>query len=105
MPTYKASFAIATGKPRPYPYQQALAGGDEGRACASQLIDIPTGLGKTAAVVIAWIWNRVVLQRQDWPRRLLYCLPMRTLVEQTEAEVEQRVNNLSYVPNRPTERA
>jgi len=71
------------GKGRtPYVYQRELAGGDEGHPCASLLIDIPTGLGKTAAVVLAWLWNRVVLQRNDWPRRLVYCLPMRTLVEQ-----------------------
>lgn len=43
----------------PYPYQKRLAGGDDGRVCESLLIDIPTGLGKTAAVTIAWLWNRV----------------------------------------------
>jgi hypothetical protein len=31
-----------------------------GRACSSLLINIPTGLGKTAAVVLAWLWNHVV---------------------------------------------
>ena len=45
----------------------------------SLLINVPTGCGKTAAVVLAWLWNRVALQRSDWPRRLVYCLPMRTL--------------------------
>jgi CRISPR-associated endonuclease/helicase Cas3 len=30
----------------------------EGSDCQSQLINIPTGLGKTAAVVLAWLWNR-----------------------------------------------
>jgi len=61
--------------------------------CRSQLINIPTGLGKTAAVVMAWLWNRVALQRSDWPRRLVYCLPMRTLVEQTEGEVKRWIEN------------
>jgi hypothetical protein len=28
-----------------------------GVCCQSRLIDIPTGLGKTAAVVLAWLWN------------------------------------------------
>jgi CRISPR-associated endonuclease/helicase Cas3 len=41
-------------------------------------------LGKTAAVVLAWLWNRVQRPDSEWPRRLVYCLPMRTLVEQTE---------------------
>jgi len=31
----------------------------EDSACESRLIEIPTGLGKTAAVVLAWLWNRV----------------------------------------------
>jgi len=79
----------------PFDYQCRLACGerkgrveaewlDDGTDCRSQLINIPTGLGKTAAVVLAWLWNRVQLQNPKWPRRLAYCLPMRTLVEQTE---------------------
>jgi len=73
----------------PYDYQSRLAGNDSGTACRSQLINIPTGLGKTAAVVLAWLWNRVQLQNPKWPRRLVYCLPMRTLVEQTQEEVQK----------------
>jgi CRISPR-associated endonuclease/helicase Cas3 len=45
---------------------------------------IPTGFGKTAAVILAWLW-KVRNEDPDTPRRLVYCLPMRTLVEQTEA--------------------
>lgn len=71
----------------PYDYQRRLAGAanSEGPApggtfpCKSQLISIPTGLGKTAAVVLAWLWNRVHLKRDDWPRRLVICLPMSDL--------------------------
>ena len=81
-------FRSATGN-MPYDYQSRLAGKDSGTACRSQLINIPTGLGKTAAVVLAWLWNRVQLQNPEWPRRLVYCLPMRTLVEQTDAEVKE----------------
>ncbi len=58
------------------------------------LIDIPTGFGKTAAVVLAWLWNRVSKRRRDWPRRLVYCLPMRTLVEQTFRNTKQWIKNL-----------
>ena len=88
-------FAIATTPPGetprlPYHYQRRLAGDTAGRPCESQLINIPTGLGKTAAVVLAWLWNRVAhpdaAHRDTWPRRLVYCLPMRTLVEQTREE-------------------
>src|SRR5271157_3579618 len=69
----------------PYAYQCRLACGPDispehidslrrGTPCHSQLINIPTGLGKTAAVVIAWLWNRVLYpdnsHRNSWPRRL-----------------------------------
>ena len=74
-------FNKATGY-QPFDYQCRLAGGDSGTASRSQLINVPTGLGKTAAVVLAWLWNRVRLQYPKWPRRLVYCLPMRTLVKQ-----------------------
>ena len=85
-------FHAATGY-RPYDYQRRLAGCDDGRPCESLLINVPTGLGKTAAVVMAWLWNRVAhpdaAHRDTWPRRLVYCLPMRTLVEQTFDQVEK----------------
>ena len=58
------------------------------------LIDVPTGFGKTAAVVLAWLWNRVLRHRGDWPRRLVYCLPMRTLVDQTFRNASQWIRSL-----------
>jgi CRISPR-associated endonuclease/helicase Cas3 len=102
--TYDDFFAKAAGaNRRPYEYQCRLACGDQpegmardawlkqGAGCTSHLINIPTGLGKTAAVVVAWMWNRVAhpdaTHRATWPRRFVYCLPMRTLVEQTSDEV------------------
>lgn len=102
----------------PYGYQCRLACGPHanpakletlttGTACESRLINIPTGLGKTAAVVLAWLWNRVGLPSAisnhesqmrapgtPWPRRLVYCLPMRTLVEQTRDEITRWLENL-----------
>lgn len=113
-PQFDTFFHTATCN-SPYAYQCRLACGKEadpgkpetlqtGADCQSQLINIPTGLGKTAAVVLAWLWNRVVIpslnsqlstsNSPEWPRRLVYCLPMRTLVEQTEAEVAKWLFNL-----------
>lgn len=97
--SFSAFFKESTGNV-PYGYQCRLACGpianpeneatlQSGTTCQSQLINIATGLGKTAAVVHAWLWNRVELEREHWPRRLVYCLPMRTLVEQTEKEVRK----------------
>jgi hypothetical protein len=56
MMTFGQFFETATGH-APYDYQRRLAGGDAGRACESHLINVPTGLGKPAAVVLAWLWN------------------------------------------------
>ena len=86
-------FRRATGQPAPFGYQRRLAEeGEANHACVSRLIDVPTGCGKTAAVVLAWLWNRVAhpdaARRAKWPRRLVYCLPMRTLVEQTHDAVK-----------------
>jgi CRISPR-associated endonuclease/helicase Cas3 len=108
-PIFDAFFQAATGHP-PYDYQRRLACGEqsqisdsptgmsEGASCTSRLINIPTGLGKTAAVVMAWLWNRIAhpdaAHRATWPRRLVYCLPMRTLVEQTRDNVATWLANL-----------
>ncbi len=73
-------FEQVTGR-QPYGYQRRLAE----RADWPDLLDIPTGLGKTAAVIVAWLWKRLRGEPQTG-RRLVYCLPMRTLVEQTHAE-------------------
>lgn len=81
---FKEFFHTATAKPAPYEYQQRLAT----EHCISRLISVPTGLGKTAAVVLAWLWNRRQ-PNSSWPRRLVYCLPMRTLVEQTYSEAKK----------------
>ncbi len=101
-------FEAATGNP-PYGYQCRLACGSDARSdkpetltggseCRSLLMNVPTGLGKTAAVVLAWLWNRAahadLAHRTTSPRRLVYCLPMRTLVEQTEREIAKWLTNL-----------
>ena len=111
MPSFAAFFRAATASASnpdgnaPYDYQSRLAGGNAGRACASQLIAIPTGLGKTAAVVLAWLWNRVahpdVAHQATWPRRLVICLPMRTLVEQTEDNVRAWLKNCGDLEWKP----
>jgi len=107
--TFEQFFQTATGH-APYDYQRRLAGVASGGPCASQLISVPTGLGKTAAVVLAWLWNRLApdLNPQtststsaQWPRRLVYCLPMRTLVDQTEKEVRRWILRLARKHTKP----
>jgi CRISPR-associated endonuclease/helicase Cas3 len=62
----------------PYPYQVRLAG----TPIASRALRVPTGAGKTAAAILSWLY-RLKRGEPDAPRRLVYCLPMRVLVEQT----------------------
>lgn len=60
------------------------------------LVNIPTGLGKTAMIVLGWLWRRFggeTARCDHTPRRLVYCLPMRVLVEQT------RDNAISWLYN------
>ena len=47
--------------------------------------------------MLAWLWNRVLKRRNNWPRRLVYCLPMRTLVEQTFRAAMQWLENLELL--------
>ena len=79
-------FRQLTGFETVFGWQSRLG---EDTECRNRLIRVPTGFGKTAGAVIAWLWNRVHQGKADWPRRLVYCLPMRTLVEQTERAVRR----------------
>ena len=64
-----------------------------------QVLIAPTGSGKTAAVTLGWAVHR--LRTPDTtPRRLVWCLPMRTLVEQTAKEVKTWFRNLTTESNR-----
>ena len=82
-------FAQATGCTTPYAYQCRLAENEWPDALIA-----PTGLGKTAAVIVAWLWRRR-FDAEKTPRRLVYCLPMRTLVEQTEKNARCWLENLA----------
>lgn len=79
-----ARLAGLTGSAGAHGWQIDLGSSAE---CCNRLIRIPTGMGKTFGVLAAWSFNRLVLADPAWPRRLVWCLPMRTLVEQVAAEV------------------
>ena len=95
---YSAFFSALTGN-APYPYQERLAGGSW-----PELLDIPTGLGKTSAVTLAWAWKRGlrpggirVAPDANTPRRLVWCLPMRVLVEQTYENVRGWLDKANHL--------
>ena len=92
---YDEFFAHATRFPKPYDYQRRLALA----RVLPDILGVPTGVGKTAAIILAWLFRRFFHPdaevRKRTPRRLVYCLPMRTLVEQTERVVRDWVKNLA----------
>ncbi len=85
-------FSQATGSD-PYPFQVRLA--EEG---LPELLEVPTGLGKTYGAVLAWLYRRRyhpdVAVRSATARRLVYVLPMRVLVEQTFSSIESTLARL-----------
>ena len=76
----------------PFSYQRHLA--ESGDPLPS-LLEVPTGTGKTAAVIGAWLWRRLH-NPSSVGRRLVYCLPMRTLVEQTRGVAKQAIKTLGF---------
>jgi CRISPR-associated endonuclease/helicase Cas3 len=88
--SFNEFFRTATGGCDPYPYQQRFAEADP----LPHLLRAPTGAGKTATAVLGWLW-RWLSQKPGTPRRLVYCLPMRVLVEQSERAAKGWIKSLS----------
>jgi CRISPR-associated endonuclease/helicase Cas3 len=84
----------------PLPYQCRLAEDPDW----PEALSVPTGMGKTAGIVLAWVWRRRWAEsavQQATPRRLVYCLPMRALVEQTAHLVSLWLDRLGLLAERP----
>lgn len=97
--SYALFFQQATNGIEPYPYQVRLAS-----AAWPAALNVPTGLGKTAAVNMSWLYKRGWRQGgrlgdvdADTPRRLVWCLPMRVLVEQTEENIRCMLSELGIL--------
>jgi CRISPR-associated endonuclease/helicase Cas3 len=80
--------AMGTGI-SPYPYQSGLS-----NKPWPDIIKIETGMGKTASIILTWLFKRL-LNDPETPRRLVYCLPMRVLVEQTYTNAIQWIEKLT----------
>ena len=57
------------------------------------MVQAPTGTGKTG-IILAWLWRRLHAAPGATPRRLVYALPQRSLVEQVAGEVATWLANL-----------
>jgi CRISPR-associated endonuclease/helicase Cas3 len=74
-------FEQASGFP-PLPFQLAALVQEP---APIRTLEAPTGLGKTLALLVSWLYQRQ--QRPDiTPRRLVFQLPLRSLVDQIAAE-------------------
>ncbi len=89
---FEDDFTLLTGN-SPFPWQRALHDRflalDFPKAC-----DLPTGLGKTSAITL---WLLALARNPQLPRRLVYVVNRRTVVDQATAEAE-RLRSQLLVP-------
>jgi len=98
--TQFADFFKDATREAPFPYQSHFALSQD----LPSLVDVPTGLGKTAMAVLGWLWRRRKADtavQQATPRRLVYCLPMRVLVGQTRENAVSWLNTLDVLGGEP----
>jgi len=88
MQAFDELFCVATGH-SPHGYQARIA-----RDGMPDVIEAPTGTGKTG-VILAWLWRLLYAYPDSTPRRLVYALPQRSLVEQVAGEARRWLDNLA----------
>lgn len=86
-PNFTEFFQAATGH-EPYEYQTEMA--DTG---LPDLLRADTSAGKTAGVVLSWLYHRH--HTKIGHQRLIWCVPMRTLVTQATHDIEAWIQRLN----------
>jgi len=104
MMNFTETFQQLTGNP-PFPWQQALYDRFVGNADGGipQSCSLPTGLGKTSVVAV-WL-IALAIHPARIPRRLVYVVNRRTVVDQTTEEVERYRAQLQSDQLRPVANA
>ena len=89
--TFKTRFKALTSN-EPFPWQIELFEEWFVKGKFPQSCNLPTGLGKTSVIAI---WLIALMNHPDkMPRRLVYVVNRRTVVDQTTDEVEKLRENL-----------
>lgn len=83
---FDTAFEGLTGNP-PFPWQRALYNEWLSKGLIPQSCNLPTGLGKTSVIAV-WLIGRANYP-DKMPRRLVYVVNRRTVVDQTTDEVEK----------------
>lgn len=91
---YESWFRIATGHEAPRKWQAELA---SDAAVRNRLIRIPTGMGKTLGVLLAWAYHRLQRNNKQWPTRLVWFSAIRTLIEQAANKTRKLLINAGIV--------
>ena len=74
------------GDASPFPWQERLLGEHFARGHIPDALDIPTGLGKTSVIAI---WAAARAAAAMIPRRLVYVVDRRAVVDQATTEAER----------------
>lgn len=96
---FEEAFTVLTGTSGPFPWQTELYEKWFAKGAIPNSCNLPTGLGKTAVIAI---WLIAFMNHPDkMPRRLVYVVNRRTVVDQTTDEVEKLRANLPKLKNIP----
>lgn len=91
---FRTAFGTLAGTPGHFPWQwklyQRFVANDIPLSC-----NLPTGLGKTSVI---HVWLLALAANRELPRRLVYVVNRRTVVDQTTNEVENLRKRLPDVP-------
>ena len=88
---FDIAFEQLTGN-RPFPWQRDLYENWFSKGKFPDACILPTGMGKTSVVAV---WLIALANKKPVPRRLVYVVNRRTVVDQTTDEVEKYRKNLA----------
>ncbi len=92
---FDATFRDLTGK-SPFPWQRRLYRDHFSKGEIRSTCNLPTGLGKTSVIAV---WLIALANKANVPRRLVYVVNRRTVIDQTTDEVEKYLErNVLGVP-------